>query len=140
MRSAFDKALRRVAKPALEGHGFKFDGRRTFRRVADGKNVGIEFQLGTRFMHGRFTVNLLTGEKSARLGIVRETRWSRFVNRMFGTYDPWWKGILLPNDKWWKLRATEARMDATLRQVVAMIEEHGLPWLTRSATKGDRQP
>jgi hypothetical protein len=140
MKSVFDKALRRVAKPALEAHGFKFDGRRTFRRDADGKSIGIEFQLGTRFMAGRFTVNLLNGERFARMGTVRETRWSRFVNRMFGTYNPWWKGILLPKDKWWKLRATEARMDATLRQVVVMIEEHGLPWLTRSATKGSGQP
>jgi hypothetical protein len=140
MSSVFDKSLRTVVKPALEKHGFKFNGRREFNRTRNGQDVGIKFQLGQRFMQGEFTVNLAIGEKFARLGTVRETNWARFVNRVFGARDPWWKGIFLPKDKWWKLCDTETRMEETLRQVVEMIEQHGLPWLERSTSQQDRSP
>ena len=131
MSAIFDKSLRSVAKPALEIHGFKFDGRRRFNRAQNGKEVGIEFQLGQRFMEGKFTVNLVIGEKTDRLGTIRETRFSRFVNRLFGSFDPWWKGIFLPKDKWWNLSNSESQMDKSILEAVACIEKHGLPWLYR---------
>lgn len=131
MSVIFDKSLRSVAKPAFEKHGFKFDGRRKFSCILNGKDVGVEFQLGQRFMEGKFTVNLTIGEKMDRLGIVRETHLSRFINRMFGNFNPWWKGIFLPKDKWWKVSKSEAQMDRTILEVISCIERHGLPWLNR---------
>lgn len=131
MRAIFDKSLRSVAKPVLEKHGFKFDGRRKFSRTLNGKEIGIEFQLGQRFMKGKFTVNLTIGEQTYRLGIIRETPFSRFINRMFGNFDPWWKGIFLPKDKWWKLSNSETQMEKTIMEAIVCIEKHGLPWLNR---------
>ena len=134
LSSHFDKSLRKIAKPALEKYGFIFDGRRRFNKIQNGKAVGIEFQLGQRFMAGKFTVNLVMGEKNIRLGIIRETRFSRFVNRLFGNFDPWWKGVFLPKDKWWKLSKSESRMDGSISEAVTCIEKHGLPWLYRQAS------
>lgn len=131
MRTIFDKSLRTVAKPALEKHGFKFDGRRRFNRIQNGKEISIEFQLGQRFMQGKFTVNIAIGEQATRLGIVRETKFSRFVNRLFGSFEPWWKCIFLPKDKWWKLGKSASRMDKSIVAAVSCIEKHGLPWLYR---------
>lgn len=118
--------------PALEKHGFKSDGHRKFSRILNGKEIGIEFQIGQRFMEGKFTVNLAIGEKTQRLGIVRETQLSRLVNRMFGGYDPWWKGIFLPKDKWRKISKSESQIDKTILETVECIEKHGLPWLNRN--------
>jgi uncharacterized protein DUF4304 len=57
---AFSENLRKLVVPALTEAGFAFDGSRTFRRLPSGSPCVqiINFQLGQRFMEGRFTVNL----------------------------------------------------------------------------------
>ena len=134
MRPVFDKSLRKVAKPALEQHGFAFNGSRDFVKQLGGKEVKVSFQLGQRGMAGKFTVNLIIDGESERLGCVRLTKWSRAIDLLFGKYDPWWKGIFMPKDKWWKLDEFDAYMNQTMRKVLLMLEKQGLPWLERNAT------
>lgn len=132
MRLAFEKSLRSVARPALERHGYAFDGGRRFVRQAEsGEDLVVEFQLGVRSAEGRFTVNLIAGDRWARLGMVRPTRLARAVGRLLGDRDPWWKGILLPKDKWWPIRAEQTAMDAVMAETLAAIEAYGLSWVER---------
>ena len=94
----------------------------------------VNFQLGQRGMEGKFTVNLIIDGESERLGCVRISKWSRAVDLLFGKYDPWWKDILMPKDKWWKLDEFDAYMNQTMRKVLLMLETQGLPRLERNAT------
>lgn len=129
MSPEFNKSLRKVAKPQLESLGFKFDGRRRFTK-AD-KNGGvqiIEYQVGTRATQGRFAVNLISGERFVRLAMIRPTPMSKFVNRLFGDYDAWWKGIFLPKDDWWKISPFQNEMDSIIDKTVADLKAYGISW------------
>lgn len=94
-RLIFERALRKIEKPALEALGFKFDQRRTFRKtLVDGTSWEVQFQLGVRFMQGEFTVNLAHHRPGApyplqeRIGAVRKTRWVRMLRGYFQTQGP----------------------------------------------------
>lgn len=146
--SAFDKALRDVAVPALAAHGFKFDGSRTFRRLlGDGRSSQIvNFQLGQRSLEGTFTVNLgifIEGdrlgvrpdhakeydcqfERRTRIGALIPPRFPRLaslplVGMLFG----------IP-DKWWPFSDDLSRTCASVSTAVDMIAGHGLGWLSAS--------
>jgi hypothetical protein len=130
VRPEFDKSLRAVARPALEKHGYAFDGRRRFvRQTGSGKDLVIEFQLGVRSAQGRFTVNLIAGDQRARLAMLRPSPAARVVERLLGDRDPWWKGIFLPKDRWWPVSSRQPQMDAAVGETIAAIEAYGLSWL-----------
>ena len=146
--ATFDRALREVAKSRLEPLGYKFDGRRTFRRsVAAGRCAQIvNFQLGQRSLQGRFAVNLgvfIAGRDSApadvtvenvmeyhcpaerrqRLGLLMP-RASEALERFPGI------GILFGRkDKWWPFSADAASTQVRLREATDAIERYGLPWI-----------
>lgn len=144
-RAVFDAALREIAQPALAAHGFRFDGSRTFRRVADdGRSAAIvNFQRGQRSMEGRFTVNLGVYREGDSDGIApakaKEYHCAPHRRTRLGPCMPgWlpalarlpWLGILFgPRDRWWPLDSDDARMQATMATVVDAIARHGLPWL-----------
>ncbi len=129
MRPEFNKSLLKVAKPQLEALGYKFDGKRRFTKIdAQGNEMIIEYQVGTRSMQERFTVNLIIGEKSERLKKIRPTLMSRLANRLFGDYDPWWKEIFLPKDDWWKISPFQKEMDSIVHKTVIDLKSYGISW------------
>ncbi len=88
----------------------------------------IEYQVGVRSANGKFTVNLISDGKLTRLSMIKPTRFAKIVNRVFGEYDPWWKGILLPKDRWWKLSRSQHEMDSILKTTIKELENYGLSW------------
>jgi hypothetical protein len=125
-----------TSSTTLESAGFEFDGRRRFMKIdPDGRDLVIEYQVGVRFMQGVFTVNLLAGERMQRLGVIRPTAVSRWVSELFGDFDPWWKGIFLPKDRWWTFDASRMDMDATVEDTVAEIKVYGIAWLQGAVTR-----
>lgn len=143
--SAFDKALREIAVPALSAHGFKFDGSRTFRRFSeDGHTCQIiNFQLGQRSMAGKFTVNLgvfadgdsldvrvdraneydCRFECRTRIGMLIPLRFPKlaklpFIGFLFGI-----------QDKWWSFTEAPSRTGAAVTVAVDAISAYGLGWL-----------
>ncbi len=130
MRLEFDKSMRHIAKPTLETEGFLFDGKRRFIKTgANGVELIIEYQIGLRGAQGTFTVNLIAGDEFERLSKIRPTLFSKKVNRLFGKYDPWWKAILLPKDRWWKISPFQKEMDDILRKTLADLRSYGIAWL-----------
>lgn len=130
MGPEFNKSLRRVAKPELESLGFRFDGKRRFTKTApNGKEVIIEYQVGIRGMQGRFTVNLVAGERFERLAMIKPTFLSKRVHRLFGDYDPWWKGLFLPKDDWWAISPFQKEMNSIMGKTVAALKSYGITWL-----------
>lgn len=79
-------------------------------------------------MEGKFTINLICENTTVRLGVIRQTPFSRMVNRLFGNFNPWWKGLLLPHDKWWKIGITENDMKKSFNKALQCLENHGLMW------------
>jgi hypothetical protein len=63
--------------------------------------------------------------------MVRPTRLSRALDRILGEHDPWWKGVLLPKDRWWRISAVQAETDAAVGKTVAALDAYGLSWLER---------
>ncbi|TXH65425.1 MAG: DUF4304 domain-containing protein [Lysobacteraceae bacterium] len=143
--SVFDQALREIAVPALAARGFRFDGSRTFRRLAEHSRVSqiINFQLGQRSMAGKFTVNLgiyVDGDSSGinpsraqehdclferrrRIGALIPLRFPGlaalpFVGFLFGT-----------RDRWWSFSENPSRTASSLSAAVEQITAHGLDWL-----------
>lgn len=134
MGPEFDRSLRCVARPALDAAGFEFDGRRRFVKVdAQGEGLVIEYQVGVRAMQGRFAVNLIVHGRTERLAMHRPTLMSRLVERLFGDYDPWWKGIFLPKDDWWRISPFQKEMDAVVAKTVKDLEAYGIAWLENAA-------
>ena len=132
MSAEFNKSLRRIAKPALESVGFNFDGKRRFTKIGyDERELVIEYQVGIGTMQGEFTVNLIVGESMERLGMIKSTLLSKAVNKLFGDYDPWWKGVFLPKDKWWKISPFQEEMDSIVGKTVAELKEYGIAWIER---------
>jgi hypothetical protein len=140
----FDRALRKVVVPALAGHGFTYDGSRTFRRVSpDGERADlINFQLGQRSLEGKFTVNLgvfkaddrteiavrkameyhCPLQRRVRIGLVLPPRISALaklpvVGFLFGG-----------QDRWWRFSADEVMTTLEMQRVVGLVIEHGLAW------------
>lgn len=130
MRKEFDKALKVVARPVLEKYGYTFDGKRKFiKKNKNGSECIIEYQVGIRSSQGIFTVNLIVGEKSERLNCIQSTWFSKLVNKVFGLYDPWWKDIFLPKDKWWEISPFQKEMDSIIRKNTIELEKYGIAWL-----------
>lgn len=61
--------------------------------------------------------------------MVKPTRLSGWVNRLLGHHDPWWKGLFLPKDRWWKMSPLEADMNAVVEETVNELEAYGIAWL-----------
>lgn len=143
--SAFDRALRGTALPALAAHGFRFDGGRTFRRLSEDGRICriVNFQLGQRSMEGKFTVNLgvfVEGDGSgietsraheydcrrdrrARIGALIPQRFPRLVGLPF-------VGFLFGSlDRWWSFSEDDARTRAAMSAAVEATVSHGLDWL-----------
>jgi hypothetical protein len=139
--AGFTTRLKAEAAPALAEAGFVFDGRRTFRRLsADGSGAQIvNFQLGDRFMAGKFTVNVAVYDPARcdarvepakalehhcapalrqRLGLLIPGR-LRALERL-----PVVGLVFRPRDTWW---ATD---DATaVGAATDAVAAYGLPWL-----------
>jgi hypothetical protein len=124
MHPVFERSLRQIVRPALVERGFTPQQTRAF--TLDGRGR-IQFQLGTRFMAGRFTVNVLIGNEWKRLGELRETAWTRFVNRIFGTKPTLLKGLLMPKDRWWPLTEDQSKMDRTMNEVLNRLIRDAVP-------------
>ena len=130
MRSEFNKSLRNIAVPVLEAEGFLFDGKRRFTKSgANGVELIIEYQIGVRGAQGSFTVNLFAGDEYERLSKLKPTPVSKIVTRLFGEYNPWWRDIFLPKDKWWEISPFQKEMDAILRKTLADLKSYGIAWL-----------
>jgi hypothetical protein len=130
MHPEFNKSLKNIVKPALELEGFKFDGKHRFTKTSPlGNELIIEYQVGVRAAQGTFTVNLIVGENFERLAMIKPTLFSMWVNKLFGTYDPWWKGIFLPKDKWWKISPFQKEMDSIVAKTVAELKSYGIAHL-----------
>lgn len=133
MKKEFDNSLKNVVQPALEKHGFFFDGKRQFiKEGKNGRKLAIEYQVGVRAAQGTFTVNLILGESSERLNMIKPTLLSKIVNTILGEYEPWWKCIFLPKDKWWRISPFQNEMDSILSKTVKELEDYGLSWLERN--------
>lgn len=130
MRKEFDQSLKSVARPALEKLGYIFNGKRKFvRKIDNGIELVIEYQVGIRFTQGTFAVNLIVGDAFERLSMIKPTFFSKIVNTLFGEYDPWWKGVFLPKDKWWKISPFQKEMDAIIKKTTNELESYGIGWL-----------
>ena len=143
--SAFDKALRGIAVPALSTHGFKFDGSRTFRRLSQGGRICqiINFQLGQRSMEGKFTVNLgifaeedcpavsangaheydCRSQRRTRIGALIPLRFPKLANLPFVGF------LYGAPDKWWSFSEDESHTYEAVSTVVDTISAYGLGWL-----------
>ena len=141
--SAFDKALREIAVPALAQHGFAFDGKRTFRRVSDAPRVSdiINFQLGQRSMSAKFTVNLgIFAEGDApgvSVGQAKEydyltQRRTRIGSLMLKSPTlsklPWVGFLFGVPDKWWWFSETYAQTRASVTAAVETLVTTGVGW------------
>lgn len=124
MHRAFERSLNGIVKPALMERGFR---PQTIRQFILDERGRIEFQLGVRFMAGKFTVNVIVGNESTRIGQMRQTAWTRFVDRIFGMKPSLLKGLLMPKDKWWRLTEDQAMMDRTMREVLNRLMRDALP-------------
>lgn len=138
---SFTRRLREEAAPALAPLGFVFDGSRTFRRFPEGR-AGVQivnYQLGERFLAGRFTVNLAVYDPARcaaqvdatkaleyhcdaalrqRLGLLTPSRW-RALERL-----PVAGRLFRPKDTWW------AADDATaIAEAGSAVTAYGLAWL-----------
>ncbi len=123
MRRAFERSLNGIVKPALMERGFRPQARQF---ILDGRGR-IEFQLGVRFMAGKFTVNVIVGNESNRIGQLRQTAWTRLLDRIFGMRPSLLKSLLMPKDKWWRLTEDQAMMDRTMHEVLARLVRDALP-------------
>jgi hypothetical protein len=130
MRPAFERSLKQIVKPALEECGFTPQQTREF--VLDGHGR-IEFQLGVRFMAGKFTVNVIIGNESNRIGQLRQTRWTRLMDRIFGMKPTLLKDLLMPKDKWWSLTEDQGKMDRTMKDVLERLLRDAVPRIQRHA-------
>ena len=134
MKKEFDNSLKNVVQPALEKHGYYFDGKRQFiKEDKNGEKLVIEYQVGVRAAQGTFTINLILGESSERLSMIKPTFLTKIINTIFWKYDPWWKGIFLPKDKWWKISPFQNEMDSIIFKTVQELEAYGLSWLERNS-------
>jgi hypothetical protein len=124
MRPAFERSLKQIVQPALVQSGFRPQSGRQF--VLDGRGR-IEFQLGVRFMAGKFTVNVIVGDEWNRLGQLRQTAWTRLMDRIFGMKPSLLKGLLMPKDKWWPMSEDQAVMDRTMREVLTRLMRDAVP-------------
>ena len=129
MGPEFNRSLQKVAKPELETLGFEFDGKRRFTRINNNSEEQvIEYQVGTRALQGRFTVNLISGKRFERLAMIRPTILSRIANRVFGDYNPWWKGLFMPKDDWWIISPFQKEMDSIIENTVSDLKSFGIIW------------
>jgi hypothetical protein len=141
---AFDEALRLIAARVLAGHGFKFDGNRTFRRLSADQRVSelVNFQLGQRSLAGKFTVNLgvyVDGDISGvNVAQAKEHHCPHGRRMRIGHLIPAKLPVLAklpyigflfgPRDKWWPCSGDPAQLGAALSAVVDKIVLYGLPW------------
>lgn len=149
----FEQLLKVNVEPALEACQFLYDKSRTFRRSFRSMTQIIEFQVGVRFMAGRFTVNLgvyspnfYVGEGTPpgphmaresnclpeyreRLGPLIETPSTSLFERVLGRGARWWRDAFPRADKWWRLSEDADKMRCTLEEVVGHIIGFGIPWL-----------
>jgi hypothetical protein len=136
----------------LEDAGFVFDGSRTFRRLIAGTPYAqiINFQLGERFMEGKFTVNLAVyspDDAAAQVAPerVREYHCSVRRRQRLGVLVPSRLGALarlpvlgffvLPRDKWW-----QAGNPKTIQKAREAIFSYGLAWLESNTPNQAMEP
>jgi len=130
MRREFDKALKQIAAPALAEHGYLFDGKRRFTKEGpDGEPLIIEYQVGVQGAAGTFTVNLVKGNELVRLHRLNPTWFSTLVRGLFGDYDPWWKDVFLPKERWLRICPFQKEMDSIVMETVKALKVYGMGWL-----------
>lgn len=136
--------------PQLAPLGFRYDGRRVFRRAVAHEPFPcvqiVEFQAGQRSLSGRFTVNLgvyslrsardpatpvpdplpchCLPDMTTRLGLLRPGIWA-VMRAVFGP-----ERVPL-GDKWWPYRGDPQNVARTMNRVAQLIVRYGVPWLAR---------
>jgi hypothetical protein len=138
---SFSEHLRNLVAPALAEAGFAFDGSRTFRRSPKGTSCVqiVNFQLGERFMEGKFTVNLAVYDPENAFAQVAsdqalEHHCSTRLRQRLGVLIPRPLGVFArlpaigflfrPKDKWWR-----AGLPGDLDKATEAVVSYGLPWL-----------
>jgi hypothetical protein len=159
-----DRIIKMVAAPAIEKEGFRFDGKRAFRKVgASGRTCQIiNFQVGKKFMLGEFTINLgvyspdtslgpdhptvneanewnCLPDCRQRLGALIQSKWTKCWTSFFGESESaWWKHISYGSrDRWWKFSENEAETITSVQSALTHLQQLGFPWLAR-ADNSDR--
>jgi hypothetical protein len=152
----FNPALISVIVPALQQRGFVFDGSRTFRRAVGDAGILqlVNFQLGVRWLAGRFVVNLgvhvpgelSIGEQPASPAKTRCYHCSQSRSERLGRLLPGrlpslqgapFLGFLFgPRDIWWRHSWDKDVTEASLTKVLSLLDLHGIPWLERATPRG----
>lgn len=154
-----EAGIKSVVVPVLEQQGFVYDPQHRVFRRPEGECIQIiEFQVGVRAAEGTFCVNLgiyhpdyhhpaaeipqpdrprefhCLYEFRQRLGALRETWRTRLFKRLFNKTDNWlaWR-LTTTSDKWWRFGSSEPITRRSLQEVVCLIEQYGLPWLTENS-------
>lgn len=149
-----DAGIKEIVGPFLKERQFDYTPKtRTFRKTNPENECTwiIDFQVGQRFMEGRFTVNLaffypdLHSEikqesplaepreyhchpwNRERLGALRDTPITSFFKRFIKGSNHWFTQWLITSpDRWWKFSNNEPETRRSLKKVVKELKEHGL--------------
>lgn len=149
---SFSEHLRNLVVPAFAEAGFAFDGSRTFRRLPAGTPYAqiINFQLGERFMAGKFTVNLAVynpDDAAARVEpkLALEYHCSARLRQRLGFLVPGRLGAFArlpvlglfarPRDQWW--RAGDPK---TVEEAKEAVFSYGLAWLDSNTPNQAMEP
>jgi hypothetical protein len=148
----FYRQLMKSVSPRLTLAEFKFDEKRTFRRVLNCDRIPvcqiIEFQVGIKSLTGKFTVNLAVYSNSFRPSDWQDPgelpgswnclpgksiRLGRFYNRKRSLIERILRVPFSSHDHWWAQADKETTMDATFKDVTDLILGDGLAWLNENS-------
>jgi hypothetical protein len=138
----------RIIDPYLSALGFVSVDKRVFHRHIDHEDTTtiqvVSFQLGERWLAGKFTVNLgvynhdlrpcpwldkVDFVDSGECGLELSKRLGFFVEPKRGLVAKLLNRPVESDDHWWPLSPKETVMKKTLDGVRVLLETHGLPWL-----------
>jgi len=149
-----DRQLEAIARPALEPLGFIAGSRRAFRRVRPAEHGTlvhiVHFQVGIKWLAGKFTANLLVyhsafcphpGEvapEDASFGdgfLALWTRVAKLAPVQLSMIERLLRRTPEPDDRWWPQSETPADMAAVLHEVVALVVNHAPAWFEEHGTE-----
>lgn len=149
----FNRQLKKIVSPRLTIAEFKFDEKRTFRRVLHCGGISlcqiVEFQVGIKSLTGKFTVNLAVYSNSFRPSDWKDPgdlpgswnclpgksiRLGQFYKRKRSLIERILRAPFSSSDHWWGQSEKETAMDATFNEVTDLILGEGLAWLDENST------
>jgi hypothetical protein len=149
-----DRQLVAVARPALEPLGFLAGSHRGFRRIQTGAHGSlvhiVHFQVGIKWLAGKFTANLVVyhsefclhpgtvAPAAASFGDGFLALWTR-VAKLEPVRPSMIEKLLRrtpeTEDRWWPQSDEPAEMPAAVREVVALVVKHAPPWFETHGTE-----